>query len=118
VSSTSDPASTASTMSPSFALAPAIVYDLAIHLDVHLDVLCSKFGPACPTGLGSLDVARRAAERIDRLLGRSGRNLEREAEEPEPQLLFDEPDSLSTQPQRFQGFMMRGPTGGGCARSG
>jgi hypothetical protein len=38
-----------------------------------------------------LDVARRTAERIDKVLQKTGWSLEPEADEPPPQLLLDEP---------------------------
>lgn len=61
-----------------------------------------------PTRAEVLGVARRAAERVDRLLRKSGRRLEREADEPEPELLLDEPGLASCYAAAARGISVSG----------
>jgi len=59
-----------------------------------------------------LDVARRTAERIDRLLRERGRSLERDGDEPEPELSFDEPRLASCYAAAAQGISVSGERAG------
>jgi hypothetical protein len=59
-----------------------------------------------------LEVARRSAERIDRLLRKSGRSLEPEAGEPLPELLFDEPGLAACYTAAAQGIGVSGERAG------
>jgi hypothetical protein len=62
-----------------------------------------------PTRAEVLDVARRAAERVNRLLQRS---LEREGDEPVPELVFDEPGLASCYAAATQGISVSGEPAG------
>jgi hypothetical protein len=59
-----------------------------------------------------LAVARRTAERIDRLLQESGRSLEPQGDEPPPKLLLDEPGLASCYAAAAQGLGVSGERAG------
>ena len=65
-----------------------------------------------PTQAQVLDVARRTAERIDRLLRRSGRSLEPQGDEPPPELLLDEPGLAACYAAAAQGIGVSGERAG------
>jgi hypothetical protein len=83
--------------------------DGALRLNVHMHVLsldgvCVRVADSgalvfeevgTPSHAEVLDVTRRTAERIDRLLRQNGRSLEREGDKPAPELLLDEPGLAS-----------------------
>jgi hypothetical protein len=100
--------------------------DGALRLNVHLHVLAldgvyvrdTESGALVFEELGTpshvevLDVARRTAEGIDRLLRKSGRSLEREGDEPVPELLSDEPSLASCYAAAAQGISVSGERAG------
>ena len=100
--------------------------DGALRLNVHLHVLAldgvyvrdTESGKlrfeelAAPSQAEVFDVARRTAERIDALLRKSGRSLERQADEPEPELLLDEPGLASCYAAAAQGISVSGDRAG------
>ena len=59
-----------------------------------------------------LNVARRTAERIDRLLRQSGRSLEPQGDEPPPELLLDEPGLAACYAAAAQGVGVSGERAG------
>jgi hypothetical protein len=100
--------------------------DPALRLNVHLHVLAldgvcvrdTESGALVFEQLGTpshaevLDVARRTAERVDRLLTKSGRSLEREGDEPRPELVLDEPGLASCYAAAAQGISVSGERAG------
>jgi hypothetical protein len=100
--------------------------DSALRLNVHLHVLALdgvyvRDGASkelvfealeAPSHREVLDVARRTAERIDRLLRQSGQSLEPEADEPVPELLSDEPGLASCYAAAAQGISVSGERAG------
>jgi hypothetical protein len=67
---------------------------------------------AAPSHAEVLDVARRTAERLHALLRKSGRSLERQADEPEPALLLAEPGLASCYAAAAQGISISGERAG------
>jgi hypothetical protein len=65
-----------------------------------------------PSHAEVLDVARRTAERVDQLLRRAGRRLEREGEEPLPELFADEPGLASCYAAAAEGLSVSGERAG------
>jgi Putative transposase/Transposase zinc-binding domain len=100
--------------------------DGALRLNVHLHVLAldgvhvrdAESGAlvfqelGSPSHAGVLDIARRTAERVDRLLRKSGRSLEREGDEPVPELCSDEPGLASCYAAAAQGISVSGERAG------
>jgi hypothetical protein len=100
--------------------------DSALRLNVHLHVLAldgvyvrdveSKRlvfeALGAPSRAQVLEVARRSAERIDRLLRKNGRSLSREGDEPVPELLFDEPGLAACYAAAAQGIGVSGERAG------
>jgi hypothetical protein len=100
--------------------------DGALRLNVHLHVLSidgvyvrdAESGALVFEELGTpshaevLSVARRTAERVDALLRKTGRSLERDRDEPMPGLLFDEPGLASCYAAAAQGISVSGERAG------
>jgi hypothetical protein len=100
--------------------------DGALRLNVHLHVLALdgvyvRDGESkklvfealeAPSHREVLDVARRTAERIDRLLRERGRSLEPQGDEPPPELLLDEPGLASCYAAAAQGIGVVGERAG------
>lgn len=100
--------------------------DGALRLNVHLHVLALDGVYVRDTDSGALrfeelgtpshaevlDVARRTAERVDRLLRRRGRSLEREGDEPVPELVLDEPGLASCYAAAAHGVSVSGERAG------
>ena len=100
--------------------------DSALRLNVHLHVL-SLDGVyvrdsetrklvfealEAPTHVEVLEVAHRTAERVDRLLRKSARSLEREGDQPEPDLVLDEPGLAACYAAAAQGIGVSGERAG------
>ncbi len=100
--------------------------DGALRLNVHLHVLSldgvyvrdSESAALVFEELGTpshaevLDVARHTAERVDRLLRKSGRSLEREGDDAVPELVLDEPGLASCYAAAAQGISVGGERAG------
>jgi hypothetical protein len=63
---------------------------------------------SAPSQADVLDVARRTAERIDKLLRANGRSLEPERDEPAPELVRDEPGLAACCAAAAQGLGVSG----------
>src|SRR5688572_5425812 len=100
--------------------------DSALRLNVHLHVLALdgvyvrdavsgalRFEAlAAPSQADVFEVARRTAERIEKLLRASGRSLEPHGDQPEPALCLDEPGLAACYAAAAQGVAVSGERAG------